>query len=199
MLLRLIVINLIAVVAVVGLLAYRITAPIGRPVAVAAIETAIPRLKNDSPLTDHSLRAGTLVRDEDVTSMSTLRDRFPANANDQPENRAGLRGTLIANAMGAGGTITFAEPRHPRDRRFLATVRQPDTATRSAGVDAITGASGLIGPGERVGVILARELDNNNIALFRGAVDSALSRRGKPFGVRIQVARGDQRNEVTFE
>jgi pilus assembly protein CpaB len=93
---------------------------------------------------------------------------MPANAiNDLPENRASLRGSLVRQYMEAGAVITLDNLLRPRDRGFLAAVLEPNTRAVSVGVDAVTGVSGLIWPGDRVDVILTQEMDHSVAPLAR--------------------------------
>ena len=104
------------------------------------------------------LPAGTLARDEDFAVRKTT--PVPAEAIlDTPDAKAGLRGSLVRKFLDAGVAITAEDVLRPRDRGFLASVLAPDTRAVSIKVDAESGVSGLIWPGDYVDVVLTQVND----------------------------------------
>ena len=105
------------------------------------------------------LPRGTLARDEDfaVRSVSSS-DSVPAEAIlDTPDARIGLRGSLVRNFLDTGSPVTSKDILRPRERGFLASVLAPDSRAISINVDAASGVSGLIWPGDYVDVVLTQE------------------------------------------
>jgi pilus assembly protein CpaB len=113
----------------------------------------------------HQLPAGTLAREEDFAVRTVLSGNLPPDAiTDTPDARTSLRGSLIRNFIDTGNPITSADVLRPRDRGFIAAVLEPGTRAYAIAVDAVTGASGLIWPGDHVDVILTYEIANANAA-----------------------------------
>jgi pilus assembly protein CpaB len=151
--------------AALGLIAYNLTIP--KP-AVQALAAAVTQ---DSPaqpaqpalsgyfVASHPLPAGTLAREEDFIVRSVAANSVPSEAMlDTPDVRIGLRGSLVRTFIDTGGTVTSQNVLRPRERGFLASVLTPGTRAVSINVNAASGVSGLIWPGDYVDVILTLKL-----------------------------------------
>jgi pilus assembly protein CpaB len=142
-----------------GLIAYNNLMP--KPVVQVTENTpAPPPAPPPAPVTvgyfvaAHPLPAGTLAREEDFTVRSVSPDSVPAGAIiDTPEVRIGLRGSLVRTFLDTGSLVTSQNVLRPRDRGFLASVLAPGTRAISIKVDAESGVSGLIWPGDYVDVV----------------------------------------------
>ncbi|MBV1798606.1 Flp pilus assembly protein CpaB [Siccirubricoccus sp. G192] len=118
-----------------------------------------------------SLPAGTLVKDEDFALRLVAPEAVPEGALVQSEEvRAELRGALLRRYLEAGTPVARTDVLRPRDRGFLAAVLRPGTRAIAVGVDAVTGAAGLIWPGDQVDVILTQELDASAAPIARRVV-----------------------------
>ena len=146
--------------AALGLIAYNMNLP--KPVVQVTENTpAPPPVPPPAPVTigyfvaAHPLPAGTLAREEDFTVRSVSPDSVPPGAIiDTPEVRIGLRGSLVRTFLDTGGLVTSQNVLRPRDRGFLASVLAPGTRAISIKVDAQSGVSGLIWPGDYVDIVL---------------------------------------------
>ena len=78
---------------------------------------------------------------------------------NRADAKTGLRGSLVRSFVDTGRPITSEDVLHPRDRGFLASVLAPDTRAISIKVDAESGVSGLIWPGDNVDVVLTQVSD----------------------------------------
>ena len=78
---------------------------------------------------------------------------------ESDEARAELRGALLRRYLDAGAPVARGDVLRPRDRGFLAAVLRPGSRAIAVGVDAVTGAAGLIWPGDQVDLILTQEID----------------------------------------
>ena len=107
----------------------------------------------------HPLPRGTLARDEDFTVRSVpLSEGIPTGAIvDTPDAKIGLRGSLVRNFLDTGNPVTSKDILRPRERGFLASVLAPDSRAISINVDAASGVSGLIWPGDYVDVVLTHD------------------------------------------
>lgn len=113
----------------------------------------------------HPLPAGTLTRDEDFTVRQAPSNDVPANViSDTPDGRVGLRGSMVRKFLDTGHPVTSEDVLRPRDRGFLASVLAPGTRAISIKVDAESGVSGLIWPGDYVDIVLTHDLDKADLA-----------------------------------
>ena len=155
-----IIVVLLLAAAALGLIAYNAFLP--QPVAPVAQSAPPPVTTTGYLVAAHPLPAGTLARDEDFEIRS---GDAPAGAIlDKPEARAGLRGSLIRRFLDAGAPVTAEDVLRPRDRGFLASVLAPNTRAVSIKVDAESGVSGLIWPGDYVDVGVTQVNDKADAA-----------------------------------
>ena len=106
------------------------------------------------------LPRGTLAREEDFAVRSVPSDSVPTGAIlDTPDAKIGLRGSLVRKFLDTGSPVTSQDILRPRDRGFLASVLAPDSRAISIKVDAESGVSGLIWPGDYVDVVLTQVVD----------------------------------------
>jgi pilus assembly protein CpaB len=150
---------LVLATAALGLIAYNMNLP--TPVVQVTENTPAP-----APLTvgyfvaARPLARGTLARDEDFAVRSVPSDSVPTGAIlETPDARVGLRGSLVRKFLDAGSPVTSQDVLRPRDRGFLASVLAPDSRAISIKVDAESGVSGLIWPGDYVDVVLTQVTD----------------------------------------
>jgi pilus assembly protein CpaB len=147
--------------AALGLTAYN--ALPSRSVAVA--QEVPPPVTVGYYVAAHLLPAGTLARDEDFTVRTVPSDKVPSGAiADTPDAKMGLRGSLVRRFLDAGSFVTAEDVLRPRDRGFLASVLAPGTRAVSIKVDAESGVSGLIWPGDYVDVMLTHDIDKADLA-----------------------------------
>jgi pilus assembly protein CpaB len=111
------------------------------------------------------LPAGTLARDEDFEMRSVPSGSVPSGAIlDTPDARIRLRGSLVRNFLDAGSPVTSQDVLRPRDRGFLASVLAPGSRAVSINVDAESGVSGLIWPGDHVDIVLTQVFEKADAA-----------------------------------
>ena len=150
---------LLLATAALGLIAYTMNLP--TPVVQVTENTPAPPAPPPAPVTigyfvaAHPLPAGTLAREDDFTVRAVSPDSVPSGAIiDTPEVRIGLRGSLVRTFLDTGSLVTSQNVLRPRDRGFLASVLAPGTRAISIKVDAESGVSGLIWPGDYVDIVL---------------------------------------------
>src|SRR6202051_3373971 len=147
-----------------GLIAYNMSRPKAQVPGQVTENVQRPE-KAPAPLTVgyfaavRPLPRGTLARDEDFTVRSVpASEGIPAGAIlDTPDAKIGLRGALVRNFIDTGSPVTSKDILRPRERGFLASVLAPDSRAISINVDAASGVSGLIWPGDYVDVVLTEE------------------------------------------
>lgn len=150
----------------IGVVAFVALSPTPPP-AVATQEAVAPPAPRAAVLTAAvGLRAGALLKAEEISATIpplASSDDAPAAADslaDTPATRAAIVGGLIRRSLAPGAPILSGDVMRPGEHGFLAAVLQPGTRAIAVGVDAVTGAAGLIWPGDRVDVILTQTLDD---------------------------------------
>lgn len=109
----------------------------------------------------HPLRAGTLLKPEDLASRVLSRQEAgPDSTPDTPAARRALIGAMVRRSLSVQDVLRAQDVMRPGDHGFLAAVLSPGMRAISVGVDAVSGSDGLIWPGDRVDVILTQSLNN---------------------------------------
>jgi len=164
MFLRLLVVfSLVLSATGLGILALQLLQPPHQaPAQVARVEAppvVAPAPKVRMLVASRPLSIGTLLKDEDFREVEVSGDGMPEGAFvGGQESLAELRGALLRRFIDPNQPIIRTDVLRPRDRGFLAAVLRPGTRAISVGVDVVTGASGLIWPGDEVDLILTQNL-----------------------------------------
>lgn len=112
------------------------------------------------------LQAGSLLQPGDLASGIATVNAMPTGATlDSPANRSALIGSMIRTPISQGAPILASAIIHPGDHGFLAAVLSPGMRAVTVGVDAVSGAAGLIWPGDHVDVLLTQTLDDPTVPL----------------------------------
>jgi pilus assembly protein CpaB len=107
------------------------------------------------------LSGGSLLQPTDVTAAPVATGSIPVGAAlDTPDNRAALIGSMVRTSLGVGQPILDSEVIHPGDHGFLAAVLAPGMRAVTVAVDNVTGANGLIWPGDNVDVLLTQSISD---------------------------------------
>jgi len=182
---------LLLATAALGLIAYSMNLPNAQaPVKVTE--------KAPAPLTRYlvaarPLKAGTLTRDEDFRSDPL--DSVPSGAiRDTTDDRNRLLGSLVRKNLDTGSPITSENVLPRGDRGFLASVLEPGTRAISIKVNAESGVSGLIMPGDYVDVVLTQVAEKADLA--RRALSETLLRNVRIIAIDQEI-QGGQTNKAT--
>lgn len=112
-----------------------------------------------------ALRAGALLKSEDLAGREVDEDKLPAGyIADETNARRQLTGGMIRKALVAGDVVASPEVLRPGDHGFLAAVLRPGFRAVTVAVDAVSGTAGLIWPGDRVDLILTQQIDEQGQA-----------------------------------
>ncbi|MDT7952134.1 MAG: Flp pilus assembly protein CpaB [Acetobacteraceae bacterium] len=169
-----------------GFLAWMSFQDDGVRVAVAAPPAVTKILVAAQPI-----QAGTLLKDLDFKEREVpIADVKPADLVATENSRVEIRGAMLRQYLEAGQTIHREDILRPRDRGFLASVLAAGTRAISIGVDATTGASGLISPGDLVDIILIQEFARGETAAGRRVVAETVLSRVRVIAVDQQIAQG---------
>jgi pilus assembly protein CpaB len=143
-----------------------------------------------------TLRAGTLLKPEDIEAREMPETEVPAGARrDTPQARSELYGAMVRQTLLQHQVVLPADVMRPGDHGFLAAVLTPGRRATSVGVDAVSGTAGLIWPGDHVDLILTQEVADPNTPRGRRiaaetvlkdvrviAIDQILIQGGNPTG-----------------
>jgi pilus assembly protein CpaB len=144
-----------------GLIAYNMNLP--KPVVQVTENTPAPPTTGYF-VAAHPLPAGTLARDEDFEVRSEPSDSVPSGAIPAtPDAKIRLRGSLVRKFVDTGSPVTSQDVLRPGDRGFLASILAPGKRAISINVDAESGVSWLIRPGDYVDVVLTQEIDKADL------------------------------------
>ncbi len=135
----------------------------------AAVTTANPTIQVALPeveilVAKNNLPAGTLVQPDHLRWQawpdSDLPDHYLVN-EDGTENNSfdHFLGTVVRSGIAAGEPITDGRVVRPGERGFLAAVLSPGRRAVTVSVDATSGISGFVFPGDRVDLILSHSID----------------------------------------
>jgi len=106
---------------------------------------------------------GILLRPDDLRSKSVLQNDVPVDSiPDSGDERKALNGALLRVSVSSGGVISPGAVVKPGDHSYLSAVLRPGETAVSISVDAVTGLSGMIWPGDIVNLIVTHDLDNGD-------------------------------------
>lgn len=169
---------LLLVAACLGALGWFALAPETAPPALTAAALPEPPRLQAVLVAGRALRAGSLLGPEDLAPASLPAEAVPPGSRpDTPAARAELVGGMLRRSVAAGEPLRAGEDvLRPGDRGFLAAVLGPGLRAVSIGVDAVSGAAGLIWPGDRVDLLLTQTLDEASLpAAHRVAGETVLA------------------------
>ncbi len=115
-----------------------------------------------------------------------------ASAND-------VLGAVVRRAIDAGEPILTEDIVKPGDRGFLAAVLSPGMRAISIGVDAVSGTSGLIYPGDRVDLLLTQSFKGDDVAQGHRSVAEIVAQDLRVLAIdqRLQPARTDPATDAS--
>jgi pilus assembly protein CpaB len=104
-----------------------------------------------------AIQGGSLMTSDDLQQKEILVEEMVKEYNvDTTENRRSLMGAMVKRNLGAGEPIRSDDLMRPTDHGFMAAVLSPGMRAVTINVDAASGSSGLIWPGDRVDLILTQ-------------------------------------------
>jgi pilus assembly protein CpaB len=112
--------------------------------------------------------AGSLLTSDVIAPMEIPSDQMQSEYNlDTPDNRRLLMGAMMKRKLAMGEAIRNDDLMRPSDHGFMAAVLSPGMRAVTISVDAASGSSGLIWPGDRVDLILTQMSANTATPLGR--------------------------------
>jgi pilus assembly protein CpaB len=108
-------------------------------------------------VTVNPIPGGSLLTSDDIQQKEIVADEMVKEYNlDTVESRRALMGAMVKRNLGAGEAIRNDDLMRPTDHGFMAAVLSPGMRAVTINVDAASGSSGLIWPGDRVDLILTQ-------------------------------------------
>jgi pilus assembly protein CpaB len=159
------------------------------PVAEAAAAPPPPPPAARVLAAARALSAGTLVTEADLEVLElpvAPEGSLPAT----PVVQAEFRGALVRRFVPRGAPIQRDDVLHPGERGFLAAVLQPGYRAISIGVDAVTGAGGLVAPGDLVDLVLVQTFDAAVASPARRVTAETVLSKLRVIAVDQQIAHG---------
>jgi pilus assembly protein CpaB len=191
-----IIVVLLLATAALGLIAYN-NMTSAKPVVQVTQDAPVP------PTTGYFVAArpvpaGTLARDEDFAVRLVPPGSVPSGAIlDTPEARIGLRGSLVRKFLDTGAPVTSQDVLRPRDRGFLASVLAPGSRAISINVDAESGVSGLIWPGDHVDVVLTQVFEDGAGDVAHRRLSETVLQNVRIIAVDQEIVQGAPANNAT--
>jgi len=136
-----------------------------RAAILASVPAVQPQKLNsvDVLVVVNDLKAGAFVRAENLKWQpwpeEGLADGYVIKGKHQKD---GFIGAVVRNAITTGQPITDKRVVHPGERGFLAAVLSPGNRAVSVPVNATSGISGFIFPGDRVDLIVTSKFNARN-------------------------------------
>lgn len=158
------------------------------------------------------LRTGTLLRAEDV-KWGEWNDAIPAGAVARPSLQgqavppdadtqalSSVYGAVLKQRVDPGAPVVANMIVKPGDRGFLAAVLAPGYRAVSIGVNPVSGASGLIFPGDHVDLILTQDFQKGDEPISRRSVSETIVTNIRVLAIdqRLQEASPDPKGQITI-
>ena len=138
-----------------------------------------------------SLVSGGLLKPEEITMHEVDADKLPGGyLADDAQLRHSLVGGMVRRAMAAGEVMSGADVVRPADHGFLSAVLRPGYRAVTVAVDALSGAAGLVWPGDRVDLILTQQLDDQGLAPGRKIAAETVLRNVRVIAIDQQATPG---------
>ena len=141
----------------------------------------------------HDLRAGTLLKADDLTTRQLAGEEFahnPLAIADAGDIRRSLVGSMVRRSLVTGDILRLHDVLRPGDHGFLAAVLQSGMRAVTVGVDPISGTAGLIWPGDRVDVILTQSIEDQALPLGRRVAAETVLQDARVIAIDQQLAEG---------
>ncbi len=133
-----------------------------RPINIIQAAQPVEEDNSEVLVVETDIPAGRFIKPQDVRWQRWPSDDIPDNyIVKEGGNKDAVVGAVVRRGLSAGQPITDGSVVKPGDRGFLAAVLTPGTRAVSVPINATSGNSGLIFPGDRVDLILTQTLDGD--------------------------------------
>ena len=119
-------------------------------------------------VTVQAVQGGSLLTSEDVQPKEIPAENMVKEYSlDTLDGRRSIMGAMVKRNLGAGEAIRLDDLMRPSDHGFMAAVLSPGMRAVTIPLDAASGSSGLIWPGDRVDLILTQVNNDPNATVGR--------------------------------
>ncbi len=133
-----------------------------RPVNIIQAAQPVEEDGSEVLVVETDIPAGRFIKPQDVRWQRWPSDDIPDNyIVKEGGSKDAVVGAVVRRGLSAGQPITDGSVVKPGDRGFLAAVLSPGMRAVSVPINATSGNSGLIFPGDRVDLILTQTLDGD--------------------------------------
>jgi pilus assembly protein CpaB len=133
-----------------------------RPVTIIQAPKQVEEEISEVLVAEANIPSGRFIKPQDIRWQRWPSDDVPDNYIVKDDtNKDAVVGSVVRRGLFAGQPITTASVVKPGDRGFLAAVLSPGMRAVSVPINATSGNSGLIFPGDRVDLILTQTLDGD--------------------------------------
>ena len=133
-----------------------------RPVNIIQAAQPVEEDGSEVLVVETDIPAGRFIKPQDVRWQRWPGDDIPDNYIVKAgDSKDAVVGAVVRRGLSAGQPITDGSVVKPGDRGFLAAVLSPGMRAVSVPINATSGNSGLIFPGDRVDLILTQTLDGD--------------------------------------
>lgn len=147
-----------------------------RPITIIAAPESTQSDLSEVLVAEIDIPAGRFIKAQNLRWQVWPSDDIPENylIKGRAEKDA-MVGAVVRRGLSAGQPITKGIVVKPGDRGFLAAVLSPGQRAVSVPINATSGNSGLIFPGDRVDLILTQTLESADGDLTRRVSETVLS------------------------
>jgi pilus assembly protein CpaB len=97
---------------------------------------------------------------------------------------------MVRSPLSVGDLVRSKDVIHPGEHGFLAAVLRPGMRAVSVSVDLVTGAAGLIWPGDRVDVILTQAISDSTVPVGRRVAAETILNDARVIAIDQQIVQG---------
>jgi pilus assembly protein CpaB len=142
-----------------------------------------------------ALPSGTLLNEADISIVEVPTppaDSLLVTASALSD----FRGALVRRFVPPGAPLTREDIMHPGERGFLAAVLRQGYRAISIGVDAVTGAGGLVAPGDIVDLVLVQTLNASEAPAARRVIAETVETGLRVIAIDQQITQGGQNSVI---
>jgi pilus assembly protein CpaB len=151
-------------------------------------------------VTVQAIQAGSLLTSDDLAQKEIPVEEMVKEYNvDSTDGRRGLMGAMVKRNLGAGEAIRSDDLMRPTDHGFMAAVLSPGMRAVTINVDAASGSSGLIWPGDRVDLILTQMNTDPGAAIGRRVSAQTVLTNVRVVAVDSQLVSAPNRNAPAIQ
>jgi pilus assembly protein CpaB len=139
------------------------------------------------------LLPGMLLKPEDLAIADRNQASLPPGyVLDVPEAQRSLAGGVVRRALSPGDVLHMpGDVLRTTDRGFLAAVLAPGTRAVTVAADMISGAAGLIWPGDRVDLVLTQTIEDPSLGLGQRVAAETVLRDARVIAIDQQIGQGN--------